>query len=368
LTAPGRSEHPFDVRATTSGDGGPAVEWLLSSKEPAIRFLTRRDVLGERVDLDRDEILGGPIVRALLRGQRRDGGFGGHPYKKWTGAHWRLVSLVELCVPPGHPPAVAAADTVLGWLTGIGHLQAVRTIDGLTRRCASQEGNALAVCSRLGMAADPRVELMARSLVQWQWPDGGWNCDPRATGRRSSFHETVTPMWGLHEYASATGASWATDAAYRAAELFLEHRLFRSLRTGEVIKKDFVTFHYPPYWHYDVLQGLLVLGRMGGLDDERAGEAIDLVVQRQRSDGLWQAGGYWWNPPGSARLPEVVNWGRRGPNEMITLNALRVLAVGRSMSDPVLMTQSRGRDRHVLPLEGHDQEVAPIVVRDGQRR
>ena len=36
----------------------------------------------------------------LLAGQRRDGGFGVHPYRKWTGAHWRLVSLVELEVPP----------------------------------------------------------------------------------------------------------------------------------------------------------------------------------------------------------------------------------------------------------------------------
>jgi hypothetical protein len=31
----------------------------------------------------------------------------------------------------------------------------VQVIDGLTRRCASQEGNALAVACRLGMAGDP---------------------------------------------------------------------------------------------------------------------------------------------------------------------------------------------------------------------
>jgi hypothetical protein len=313
-------------------DPASAATWLLDSKEPAIRHLTRRDVLGERVDPDPEEILAGPIVRALLGGQQPDGGFGGHPYKKWTGAHWRLVSLVELGVPAGEPRALAAADRVLAWLTGEAHRRGVKVIDGLARRCASQEGNALAVGSRLGIADDPRVESLARSLVEWQWPDGGWNCDLGATGRRSSFHESLAPAWGLHEYSLAAGAPWAADAAGRAAELFLEHRLFRSLRDGEVIKQQWLSLRYPPYWHYDVLQALLVLGRLGRLDDEHANEAFELLLRRRRPDGLWQPGGYWWRRTGSATLTEVVDWGRNAPNEMITLNALRVLRMGGRLS------------------------------------
>jgi hypothetical protein len=26
-------------------------------------------------------------------------------------------------------------------------------------------------------ADDPRVERLARPLVKWQWPDGGWTCE-----------------------------------------------------------------------------------------------------------------------------------------------------------------------------------------------
>jgi hypothetical protein len=311
------------VRDAVHGVSG--VEWLLRSKEPAVRYLTRRDVLGEAVEPDDEAILAGPKVRALLAGQLPDGGFGGHPYKKWTGAHWRLVSLVELAAPPGEPRVLAVAERVLKWLTGKARFRGVKVIDGLVRRCASLEGNALAACSRLGMADDPRVELLARSLVEWQWPDGGWNCDRKASGRRSSFHETFVPAWGLHEYAVATDADWAGMAAERAAELFLEHRVFRSLRTGKPINKQWLDFHYPPYWHYDVLQALVVLGRLGKLDDPRANDALDLVAERRRPDGLWEPGGYWWQRPGSNKLPEVVDWGRRGPNEMITLNGLRVL-------------------------------------------
>src|SRR5262245_33381284 len=84
----------------------------------------------------RRRFLGGPIVRTLL-----DGPLDVHPYRKWEGAHWRLVSLAELELPPGEPRALAAADAVLGWLTGEGHRRAITTINGLVRRCGSQEGN-----------------------------------------------------------------------------------------------------------------------------------------------------------------------------------------------------------------------------------
>ncbi len=307
---------------------GLAVNWLLSSAEPAVRLLARRDLLGEYVT-HTDEVLDGPMVRRLLSDQHRDGGFSVHPYRKWTGAHWRLVSLVELGIPAGEPRAVRAADTVLDWLTGSEHRSSIVTVDGLVRCHASQEGNALAVCSRLGLGRDPRVELLAESLVQWQWPDGGWNCDVRAHGRRSSFHESLPAAWGLFEYWQATGESGARAAALRAAEMFLEHRLFRSLRTGQVIRRDWLTLHYPPYWHYDILQALLVLSRMRLTGDPRCSDTLGVLERHRRPGGRWQPGAYWWKPPGSPRgTVEVVDWGRSGPNEMITLNALRILRIG----------------------------------------
>jgi hypothetical protein len=307
-----------------------AIDFLLASKEPAIRFLTRRDVLGEDVQPDPEEILSGPLVRGLLSGQQRDGGFGGHPYKKWGGAHWRLVSLVELGAPPDER-VLAAAEPVLAWLTGDGHRKRIPVIDGLTRRCGSQEGNALAVCCRLGMSDDPRVQLLASSLIEWQWPDGGWNCDKNATGRRSSFNESLPPMWGLHEYWLATGDEAAKVAADRTADLFLEHNLFRALATGEPIHEGWLLQHYPPFWHYDAPQALLILSRMDKLDDPRASDALDILQALEHPDGTWHNGPSWWKKPGSqGSNVEVVDWGGRGPHEMNTLNALRILkAAGR---------------------------------------
>jgi len=292
------------------------IDRLLDSSEPAIRRLARRDLLGEE---SADDVLGGGLVQSLLVDR------GVHPYGKWAGAHWRLVSLVELGVPAGEPRAVAAAETVLAWLTADGHRKRIPTIAGRVRRCASQEGNALAVCSRLGLAGDPRVELLARSLVEWQWPDGGWNCDRKTDAWRSSFNESLAPMWGLHEYAAAIGAPWAREASERAAELFLSHRLFRSLRGGDVIKPGWLDLNYPPFWHYDAAQALLVLSRMGLHRDPRAAEAREVLASRRRSDGMWSAVRTWWRPPGAkGSNVEAVDWGDHA-NEMVTLNALRVL-------------------------------------------
>jgi hypothetical protein len=173
----------------SSGDAPTpaALAWLLSSEEPAVRYLTRRELLEDRdgaaAAADAAQLLEGPKTRALLAGQQPDGSFGFHPYRKWTGGPLAADVAGRAGRPSQGATPAGRRLTVLDWLTSRSHRRRVQTIDGLTRRCASQEGNALAVACRLGMAGDPRAELLARSLVAWQWPDGGWNCDPRRSGR-----------------------------------------------------------------------------------------------------------------------------------------------------------------------------------------
>jgi hypothetical protein len=43
--------------------------------------------------------------------------------------------------------------------------------------------------------------------------------------------------------------------------------------------------HYPPYWHYDILQALLVLSRMRLTGDPRCRDALAVLASRHRSDG-----------------------------------------------------------------------------------
>ncbi len=330
-----------------------SIEWLSQSEDPSVRYFVLTQL--NDVSVDSKEALrafklisSGPRVKKLLTGQRTDGGFGVHPYQKWTGAHWRLVSLVELGIPEGFRPAVKATNLVLKWLLGEAHLDNVPQINSLYRRCASQEGNALAVCSRLGLAEDIRVKRLVDSLGKWQWPDGGWNCDRRPEAHHSSFNESLSTLWGLVEYYKATGNAEAREYMNKASEFFLKHRIFQSCRTnnerppetfhGKMFRgiHRITELHYPLYWHYDILQALTVLQRAGKLMDSRTREALDLLESKRRDDGLWKPEGYYWSLKRKMRAKlavsnvDVVNWGRSGPNEFITLNALRVLkATGR---------------------------------------
>ncbi len=315
-----------------------AVSRLLNSDEPGVVYRTRTELLDENPsdqelqNLER-AISKGPKVRALLQFEDV------FPYEKWVGAHWRLISLVELGLAR-HPVAEAACDQVLEAWVGNESFQTPRRVDGLVREHASVFGNALAVASKLGLARDPRAERMGSVLCEWQWRDGGWNCDDESKGRRSSFHETLGTLWGLAEYHTVTGEPRAGEAAGRAVELLLSHRLFRSTSTGEVIDPRFLQIHWPPYWRYDFLQALRVLGTVdGALRDERCTDAFALLETKQLGDGTWRAEERWWRPPGTGPTPdtrqsegadpwyeplnpEAVDWGAV-EDEMVTFNAVR---------------------------------------------
>ncbi len=116
-----------------------AVTWLLNCDEPAIWLMTRRDVLGEQADEDAGQVLAGAKVTALLSGQQPDGGFGVHPFRKWTGAHWAGLPG-RAGHSPREPRGVAAAGHVPARLAS--PRRRVPRIGGLARAHASIEGNA----------------------------------------------------------------------------------------------------------------------------------------------------------------------------------------------------------------------------------
>jgi hypothetical protein len=307
----------------------PGVRWLLRSKDPSVRYFALTDLVGksewsEVVRAAKKKIPQGTRLRALLAGQRPDGGFGVDWYKKWAGATWRLVSAVELNVPPENTVVRRAANYVLSKVP-LARAEP-HQIRGRFRLHASVIGNPLGVCARLAMTDDPRVRRIAQSLVRWQWPDGGWNCDSTENAQHSSFYESLSTLWGLAEYYRATNDRAVRMAVDRASELFLQHRLFRSCHGEAVIDPRWLRLHYPLYWHYDILQALRVLDRAGKLGDPRTREALDLVESKRAADGTWPVEArFWRRGPLTAANTEVVDWGGTGPNEMITLNALRVL-------------------------------------------
>jgi hypothetical protein len=110
-----------------------------------------------------------------------------HPYRKWWGTHRRLVELADLEPQASVTSLRPGVDQELGRLTPNLDGDSVTVVRGLVRRHATIEGNAVYALSRLGFAGDAGTRRPAQALMDWQWPDGGWNCDRREAAHRSSF-------------------------------------------------------------------------------------------------------------------------------------------------------------------------------------
>jgi hypothetical protein len=163
-------------------------------------------------------------------------------------------------------------------------------------------------------------DALANQLLEEQLEDGGWNCEAPKS-RRSSFHTTICVLEGLLDYERAGRKSAAVTKARKRAETYLlERRMFRSLRTGEVIDKRWLRFSFPGFWHYDVLRGLDYLRDAGVKPDSRVSEAIEIVIQCRHQNGRWPL-----NLLHPEHIPLEMETSVARASRWNTLRALRVL-------------------------------------------
>lgn len=327
---------------TKQAAGFPFIDELLRSGDPSSRYkLALAGVDGSPSALRRGVRTSERVAR-LLSGRDPAGRIPRHPYTKWTGAHWVLVTLADLGYPPGNRSLLPLRDQVLEWLlderrlsprrkSAEAYLAPILTIRGRPRIHASLEGNALYAILALGIA-DGRVDALAERLVELQWSDGGWNCDRTPSAACSSFEETLIPLRGLIWHARERRSGASAQAARRAAEVFLERKLFKRRSTGRIIARDFVDLHYPCYWHYDILFALKVLAEGGFIGDERCDDALALLRSKRRADGGFAADAKFWATARSKSQRSLVSWGPVGKtrsNEFVTADALLVLELAR---------------------------------------
>lgn len=310
-----------------------AAKRMLTSDEPSVRLKLLVNVLGEKPDSAkikrlRKDIKSSPRVRVLLSQRDEDGRIPLNPYKKWHGAHWVLAILADIGYPPGDRSLVPLKEQVYGWLFSKQHEGKIRAINGRTRRCASQEGNALWYLLSLGLA-DDRAEELAERLVRWQWPDGGWNCDNNPKAAKSSFWESLIPLRALAVHAQVAGNAKSRQAAKRASEVFLRRKLYKRLRDGGIMNHDFLKLHYPCYWRYDILFALKVMAEAGFIADKHCSDALDLLESKRLADGGFPAEGKYYRVSDKAPTGRsLVDWGgvsKSRSNQFVTADALSVL-------------------------------------------
>jgi hypothetical protein len=318
------------IRAPPDWQAARVIESLLASDEPSIRWRARNDVLRQPFDADlSEEVRSSARVRSLLSERQPDGTIPAHPYAKWRGAHWVLAVLAELGYPRGDTSLTPLREQVLSWLLSEAYAKRwIRKSHGLCRMHASQDANAIWYLLRLGLE-DERVERLVERLLDAQWPDGGWNCDPRESAHISSFEETLIPLRALSLFAQRMGSKAARAAVDNAVEVFLSRRLHRRRSDGHAIAERFLLLAFPRYWHYDFLFGLKVVVEAGFVTDPRCRDALDLLETKRLADGGFPAETRYYRSPGAASNASLVSWGgtsRRRSNPWVTTDALAVLA------------------------------------------
>jgi hypothetical protein len=153
--------------------------------------------------------------------------------------------------------------------------------------------------------------------------DGGFNCHSNSSGaRHSSLHTTLSVLEGLLQYRK-NGFTYRLKELKRieqeSREFILQHRLYKSSRTGKTIKQRMTALPYPPRWYYDILKSLDYFRSAGYKYDERMNDAVNVLLKKRKKDGRWPLQAH---HPGKRHFDMEI---AGQPSRWNTLRALRVL-------------------------------------------
>jgi len=286
------------MRAPPESRTDNVIAWLLDG-DPAIRWQALRDLVGapkHMVERERRRVARDGWGARLLAKQDHAGTWAGGRSSdsglyspKWTSTTYTLLMLRDFGLPPTSQQARKGCRLLLDrGLQPDGGINYGTWAKWIRRGETCITGMILSLLSYFEHK-DDRLDTVAHHLLQQQMPDGGWNCRRPKGATHASVHTTISVLEGLRHYELHRGRELQKlqMAQQRGREFLLRHRLFRSHRTGKIIKPEFTRFSFPPRWHYDILRALDYFQAVDAPRDLRLAEAIDIVRSHRRDDGRW---------------------------------------------------------------------------------
>lgn len=295
------------------------IEWLLQG-DVSIQFQTYRDLLCQnRPDLQNRIATEGWGAEFLSK-QRKDGHWGLKFYQpKWTSTHYTLLNLKNLAITPTHPQIHATVTMLLDEEIGIdGGINPAGTIK-YSDVCLN--GMFLNYAAYFG-ADEEKLKSVIDYIILQQLPDGGFNCTFNRSGaRHSSLHSTLSVLEGINEYKRARHSYRINELdaiEQQSREFILLHQLFKSDRTGNIIRKDFLKLTYPAHWYYDILRALDYFQYSNAGWDESMQPAVYEILKKQTRNGTWKL---------QAKHPGQEHFAMEKAGEPSRWNTLRALRV-----------------------------------------
>jgi len=295
----------------TEGLSYDPVKSLIDCAYPAIRYYTRRDLLGERVE-PIQTLWGLPEPKKLLRHQREDGSWTVPPNysEKYPDVNYHLIEtfrrLRELVgkyeLDRSHNAVESAAEFVFTCQTGEGDIRGFY----VDQYAPHYTGLYVELLIRSGYGGDPRVERAVKWLVGVRQEDGGWLYPPLGTKMSwtdevyiSCHHAESAPFYPSHTSShNVTGMALRGLACHTQYAHTSEAKKAGEFLAGRFFKKDsytsyeagdyWVRFLYPWWWN-NLVMALDSLRRIGlTTDHPKVREGIEWLIDHQSQDGLWE--------------------------------------------------------------------------------
>ena len=239
---------------------------------------------------------------------------------KWTSTHYTLLDLKNLNLNPANKFIRETLQKVSALEKGTdGGIYPI----GL-RKIADTCINGMFINYACYFKTEEvRLKSVVDFLLNAKLEDGGFNCDfNKRKVIHSSLHTTISVLEAISEY-EKNGYKYRLDELKRAKEtaqeFILLHRLFRSDRTNQVINPEFLKFHYPYRWHYDILRAMDYFQCAQKKYDPRMDEAFQIILSKKTRKNQWTLASRY---PGKTHF-DMEQGGK--PSRWNTLRALKVL-------------------------------------------
>lgn len=326
------------------------TDWLLEEDNPSVRYLTLVDIL-ERPTSDPDvvksrrDIMVKGLVPQILAKQEEEG-YWDNPERmyvsKYKGTVWQLIILAEHLADGDDIRIKKACEFLLDRSQdrisgGFSMHHSIKTGGGRhSEVIPCLTGNMVWSLIRLGYLSDPRVQRGIDWITRYQrFDDGvdatdaaakanlpqGWPYDNYEIcwGRHTCHMGVVKALKALSEIPLSKRSSEVQHTINQGTEYLLKHHIHkRSHNLSKTSKPGWLRFGFPLMYGTDILEILGILTKLG-CRDKRMQEAVDVVVSKQDSSGIWKLA----NTFNGRFQVDVEEKGR--PSKWITLNALRVL-------------------------------------------
>jgi len=296
------------------------IAWLLEG-DVSIQYQTYRDLLDSDKPGLRKKIETEGWGLKFLSCRLSDGHWGKGFYQpKWISSHYTLLDLKNLALSPKNKIIKTTLDLIFAKEKGPdGGIHPI----GITQKSdVCVNGMVLNYASYFQVKEQVLKSIIDFLLTQ-QMADGGFNCQSNRKGAsHSSLHSTLSVLEGIFEY-KRNGyyhrLKELKKVKRESEEFILMHRLFKSDRTGEIIKPSFLKFCYPPRWRYDILKAMDYFQLAKVNFDPRMEEAIEVIQNKRNKEGVWN---------GISPHPGKIHFDMEKagePSRWNTLRAMRVL-------------------------------------------